>query len=335
LPIRGRTGRSLTRAPIGDEGIRALTRGLRVVAVVVSWNRRDLLAESLAAINGQARRPDAVVVVDNASTDGTPEFVDGNHPEVDLIQLDTNIGGAGGFSVGLTRALALRADLVWLMDDDTVPEPSALEELIRARQAYRGHSPVLIASKVVWTDGRDHPMNTPRPKPGVREAEREAAALVDCVPIRSASFVSILVDAGEVRRHGLPLADYFLWNDDFEFTTRLLRHGPGLYCPASVVVHKTRTFGSTAADPGERFFLEVRNKVWLFTRSRGLKPAERAVYLGSTVRRWARTFAASHDRVTLAKGLGNGLLTGLRHGPRPTDEVLTAAGIDLSTGARR
>jgi GT2 family glycosyltransferase len=306
-----------------------------VVAVVVSWNRRDLLVEALAAINDQTRRPDRVVVVDNASTDGTPDLVLDNYPDVDLVPLDTNTGGAGGFAVGLTRALALHADWVWLMDDDTVPQRSALQELIRVRQNYRDHGLVLIASKVVWTDGRDHPMNTPRPKPGVRDAEREAAALVDCLPIRSASFVSILIDAGEVRRRGLPMADYFLWNDDFEFTTRLLRHRRGLYCPPSVVVHKTRTFGSTDADPGERFFLEVRNKVWLFTRSPGLNPLERAVYAGSTLRRWAHTFAASKDRATLAKGLGSGLLTGLRRGPRPTNEVLTAAGVDPSTGARR
>ena len=312
-----------------------MTQALRVVAVVVSWNRRDLLVEALAAINDQTRRPDRVVVVDNASTDGTPDLVLDNYPDVDLVPLDTNTGGAGGFAVGLTRALALHADWVWLMDDDTVPQRSALQELIRVRQNYRDHGLVLIASKVVWTDGRDHPMNTPRPKPGVRDAEREAAALVDCLPIRSASFVSILIDAGEVRRRGLPMADYFLWNDDFEFTTRLLRHRRGLYCPPSVVVHKTRTFGSTDADPGERFFLEVRNKVWLFTRSPGLNPLERAVYAGSTLRRWAHTFAASKDRATLAKGLGSGLLTGLRRGPRPTNEVLTAAGVDPSTGARR
>ena len=92
------------------------------------------------------------------------------------------------------------------------------------------------------------------------------------MPIRSASFVSVLVDAAMVRERGLPLADYFLWNDDFEFTTRLIRGRRALYCPASVVVHKTKTFGSTDADPGERFYYEVRNKLWLFARSRGLSP---------------------------------------------------------------
>ena len=62
------------------------------------------------------------------------------------------------------------------------------------------------------------------------------------------------------------------------------------------MLHKTKVFGSTDADPGERFFYEVRNKVWLFTRSRGLRPAEKAVYGASTLRRWARTFARSEDR---------------------------------------
>jgi glycosyltransferase involved in cell wall biosynthesis len=184
----------------------------------------------------------------------------------------------------------------------------------------------VLASRVVWTDGRDHPMNTPRPKPGASAAERRAASAVGCVPIRSASFVSIMCDAQVVRERGLPVADYFLWNDDFEYSTRLIRSRVGLSVPASVVVHKTASFGSTDVDPGERFFLEVRNKVWLFTRSRGLGPVEKVVYGGSTVRRWARTFTRSRDRRTLARGLGRGLLTGLLTRPRPNGVVLTAAG---------
>ena len=104
------------------------------------------------------------------------------------------------------------------------------------------------------------------------------------MPVRSASFVSVMCDADAVRERGLPVADYFLWNDDFEYTTRLTRRRAGLYVPGSVVVHKTRVFGSTDVDPGERFSLEVRNKVWLFTRSAGLSPAEKLLYGGSTLR---------------------------------------------------
>ncbi|NDU77928.1 glycosyltransferase [Actinomadura sp. DSM 109109] len=301
--------------------------GPRVTAVVVTHNRRALLVEALDALARQTRPPDAVTVVDNASSDGTPALVRDRYPHVDLVELAVNTGGAGGFAAGIARALdapAAAGGLIWLMDDDTVPEPEALAALLGARERAPGE-PALVASRVVWTDGRDHPMNTPRVKPGASRAELADAAEAGCSPVRSASFVSVLVDAEAVRESGPPVADYFLWNDDFEFTTRLLRGRRGLYCPASVVVHKTRTFGGTDADPGDRFYYEVRNKLWLFTRSRGLAPAERVLYAGSTVRRWARTYARSQDRATLRRGLLRGVRDGVRRRPRPTGEVISAA----------
>jgi rhamnopyranosyl-N-acetylglucosaminyl-diphospho-decaprenol beta-1,3/1,4-galactofuranosyltransferase len=301
----------------------------RVVAVVVTYNRRDLLVEALTAVLGQSRVPDLVIVVDNASTDGTADMVRSRFPSARLATAQRNTGGAGGFAYGLALALADAADLVWLMDDDTVPEPGALAALLDARALHPGGPPTLIASRVVWTDGRPHPMNTPRTKPFASKAERAAAAAAGCLPIRSASFVSILVDASVSRARGLPEADYFLWNDDFEFTARLLRGQAGLLCPASVVVHKTRAFGSTDADPGQRFFYEVRNKVWTLRTGASLAPAERLLYGGSTLRRWARTFAKSSDRGTLRSCLITGLAAGLRTSPRPTEEVLASAGLPV------
>jgi rhamnopyranosyl-N-acetylglucosaminyl-diphospho-decaprenol beta-1,3/1,4-galactofuranosyltransferase len=309
-----------------------MTGTLSVTAVVVTYNRRDLLLESLAAVLAQDRVPEQVIVVDNASEDGTAAAVRDKFPAVQLTELKRNSGGAGGFAAGLALALTGGADLIWLMDDDTVPEPGALAALLAARDrmlARAGRPPALVASQVLWTDGREHPMNTPRRKPFAAKAERLAAAAVGCVPIRSASFVSILVDAGEARRRGLPRAAYFLWNDDFEFTTRLLRGNTGLLCPASVVVHKTATFGSTDTDPGDRFFYEVRNKVWMFRDNAPLAPLERAAYAGSTLRRWARTFARSADRRALRRSLLRGLSAGVRTRPRPTPEVLADAGLPL------
>jgi rhamnopyranosyl-N-acetylglucosaminyl-diphospho-decaprenol beta-1,3/1,4-galactofuranosyltransferase len=304
----------------------------QVTAVVVTYNRRDLLLESVAAVLAQDRAPDAVIVVDNASEDGTAAAVREKFPAVRLAEFKRNSGGAGGFAGGMALALAGGADLIWLMDDDTVPEPGALGALLAARDratAGAGGPPALIASQVLWTDGRAHPMNTPRRKPFAGKAERLAAAAVGCVPIRSASFVSILVDAAQARRRGLPRADYFLWNDDFEFTTRLLRGNTGLLCAASVVVHKTKTFGSTDVDPGDRFFYEVRNKIWMFRDSAPLAPLERAAYGGSTLRRWARTFARSPDRRTLRGSLFRGISAGVRTRPRPTSEVLADAGLPV------
>lgn len=304
----------------------------RIVAVVVTWNRRDLLTESLDAVAAQTLSPVRVVVVDNASDDGTDELLAAKYPEHEVIRLGTNTGGAGGFAAGIERALTFEPDLVWLLDDDTVPQPATAETLATAWSGYEratGQRPAVLASRVVWTDGRDHPMNTPRPRPGASAAERSAARAVGAVPVRSASFVSIMCDAGVIAERGLPVADYFLWNDDFEYTTRLIRSHAGLYCPDSIVVHKTKAFGSTDADPGPRFFYEVRNKVWLFSRSTGLSPAEKALYAGSTLRRWARTFARSGDRATLLRALGRGLWAGATSAPRSNAAVLAGAGFEL------
>ena len=297
-----------------------------MVAVVVTYERLALLREALAAVLDQTRRPDAVVVVDNASTDGTAASVATEFPSVDLLRLQVNTGGAGGFAAGLERALdAHAADLVWLMDDDTVPTPGALAAALDAWSRLPGDPPALVASRVVWHDGRDHPMNTPRRSPLAGRGTGRAAAAIGCTPVRSASFVSVLVDGARARAVGPPVADYFLWNDDFEFTTRLLRGRSGLWCPDSVVVHRTKTFGASDADPGPRFYFEVRNKLWLFTRSPGLAPAERVLYAGSTLARWGRTFRGSSDRAVLRRAALRGLRDGLRSGPRPNAEVLAPA----------
>lgn len=303
----------------------------RIVAVVVTWNRRDLLRESLDAVRGQTLPPVRTVVVDNASTDGTRDLLEG-YDDLEVVGLSTNTGGAGGFAAGIERALSFEPDLVWLLDDDTVPTPTAAEALCAAWTGHAratGRPPAVVASRVVWTDGRDHPMNTPRPKPGASPAELAAARVVGCIPVRSASFVSIACDAGVIGERGLPVADYFLWNDDFEYSTRLIRDRVGLYCTDSVVVHKTRTFGATDADPGERFFYEVRNKLWLFGRSTGLSPFEKVLYGGSTLRRWGRTFKNSSDRRTLVRAGARGIWAGAWHGPRTNGEVLGAAGFVL------
>jgi GT2 family glycosyltransferase len=303
----------------------------RVVAVVVTWNRADLLREAIDAVRGQTLAPRVVVVVDNASTDGTAELLASTYADrLDVVTLARNTGGAGGFAVGIEQALTHEPDLVWLLDDDTVPTPTAAVELVRAWQRHpgdpAGRRPALVASRVVWTDGREHPMNTPRPRPGASRRERVAAESVGAIPIRSASFVSVMCDAAVVRERGFPVADYFLWNDDFEFTTRLLRGRVGLHVPASLVVHKTRTFGSTDADPGERFRFEVRNKVWLFRLSRGLGPVEKLLYGGSTLRRWVRTYRGSTHPAVLRRAGWAGLREGFGGVPRSNGAVLAEAG---------
>jgi GT2 family glycosyltransferase len=298
-----------------------------VVAVVVTHNRRELLLECLQAIDAQSRPVDEVIVVDNASADRTADAVAERFPGVRLHRLDENIGGAGGFAYGVAVARS-DADLLWLMDDDVAPLPDALEQLLAARTGYPGPPPVIVASSVVAPDGQPIRMNVARIRPFASTALRRAAGEVGCTPIRSASFVSILIDGPACRGHDLPIADYFIWNDDFEYTTRLLRRGVGLLCPASVVRHAT----VSATDPGPRFRFEVRNKIWLLTRSRGLAPWERVLYGGATLRRWVAAIARSSDRGLLVRGLARGAKESLR-APRSTADVLGAVATHRSGGS--
>jgi rhamnopyranosyl-N-acetylglucosaminyl-diphospho-decaprenol beta-1,3/1,4-galactofuranosyltransferase len=311
-----------------------MTAAPRVVAVVVAWNRRDLVVETLGALRAQTVPLHDVVVIDNASTDGSADVIRERFPEAALTTLPTNTGGAGGFTAGIERALTAHdAELVWLMDDDTVPDPTALEALLRARDtAPRGT--VVLASAVRWTDGRPHPMNTPRTRPSASRASVARAERHGCTPVRTASFVSMMIEADAIRAHGLPMADYFLWNDDFEYSARLLRRGRGYLVHASTVEHRTRTFGATDVDPGARFVFEVRNKIWMLLRSRALSPAERILYAGVALVNWTRTVARSGDRRLLMRGLADGVRQGLGRPPRPAHEVLGGLG-EITAGIRR
>lgn len=298
-----------------------------LVAVVVTYNRIDLLPKTLSGILAGELHPDRLIIINNASDDGTRVYLDELDYEIptDIVHLPQNVGGAGGFTVGIDRALIRHhADLVWIMDDDTEPTENTLSELYRAWKSYGEIAldpPALVASRVVWTNGEDHPMNTMRTKFGAGAQETARARRVGARPIRSASFVSIMMDARVMRREGLPLADFFIWNDDFEYSTRLIRNRVGLAVASSVVVHHTKTFGTTNANPGPRFYNDVRNKLWVFTRCRTLAPWEKLLYGGSTARLWVSTLAQTADRKTYATYLRRGIWDGVR-GFRSNQEVL-------------
>ena len=130
-----------------------------VCAIVVTYNRRELLVECLEKLQAQTRPPDRILVVDNASTDDTLELLS-KREGVDVLALDTNGGGAGGFEAGLREARRAGHDWYWLLDDDTFAEPDCLEQLLAGVE--RAPSPPAVMTSVVrWKDGSLHPMNWP------------------------------------------------------------------------------------------------------------------------------------------------------------------------------
>lgn len=120
----------------------------RVCAVVVTYNRKELLRKCLAALKSQTRKPDHILVVDNASTDGTPEMLKEEFPQVEVLRLPENQGSAGGFHEGMNRAYEEGWDWIWIMDDDALPEPTALERLLACSDTADILIPALVDSLI-------------------------------------------------------------------------------------------------------------------------------------------------------------------------------------------
>ena len=280
-----------------------------VACVVVTRDRRELLNACLAAVAAQTAPVHHLVVVDNASSDGTPELVRSEHAGAQLLALGRNIGSAGGFHAGIEAALGKGTRWIWLLDDDTIARPDALERLLAAPWQTAGlPAPAVLASRVDWTDGEPHPMNRPmllRREPG----RMVAAAGAGLLPIRAATFVSLLVDAAAVERHGPPDPAFFFQADDIDFTARILRTEPGYLVPDSVVEHRTASAHDYTSDPF-RFRFHLRNTL-LMMRGRAWSPVEKAA-LGWVVLSSSARFLRAHGTTketteAIAQGVREGL----------------------------
>lgn len=235
---------------------------MNVIAVVVTYNRYELLKECLGMFHGMSVKPSKVIVVDNASTDGTSVFLEqmGKDPLYKIVTLEKNIGGAGGFSYGIRLAVEEGCDWVWLMDDDTIPGVDSLELL--CDRVASDSTIGFASSRVVWTDGNDHAMNIPKFAQGEEGVE-------GCKFLDSASFVSLMVRSSVVKNIGLPYKEFFIWVDDTEYTQRIVRAGyKGIFVNDSIVVHKTKdNYGpiieTAPVSTAWKFYYGQRNSMFL------------------------------------------------------------------------
>lgn len=219
-----------------------------VAAVVVTYNRHDKLITVLDRLRSQTAPPAWVVVVDNASNDGTKEYLAGLAEDalgtsaLEIIRLEENTGGAGGFATGMKRAYELGADLFWLMDDDCYPEPEALDKLVDGHAEAQRTMPGGVAfacSLVLYRDDEIAEMNIAAPdwKWATLWAKGQRSALV-----QTCSFVSALYTRETVERIGLPFREYFIWFDDAAYARLAsVGVGPGVCILDSKVLHDTPT----------------------------------------------------------------------------------------------
>jgi rhamnopyranosyl-N-acetylglucosaminyl-diphospho-decaprenol beta-1,3/1,4-galactofuranosyltransferase len=178
---------------------------MTIAAVVVTFNRKELLKQNLDALIGQTYPLDQIIVIDNHSSDGTELFLnDAGYLKKSLIKyirLPENSGGAGGFYEGIKAAYEGGFDWIWGMDDDAIPAPNALEILIQKSSND--------TQSCYWSN-----------------CDQDNVDYCDDIKIVNHwMFVGFLINKDVVQTVGFPRKDFFIYHDDFEYAKRIVRHG--------------------------------------------------------------------------------------------------------------
>lgn len=231
-----------------------------VAAVVVTFNRLEKLKTVLASVAAQTHAVETLFVIDNASTDGTAEYLSTLElaVPVEVVTMAKNSGGAGGFSEGMRRGYASGADHVWIMDDDCYPTQEALSALIDGFDgavAELGVEVPFACSVVEFTDGSICEMNNPVP---TWDWGRLLVKGQQNVMVTACSFVSVLIPRWAIAEYGFPYSEYFIWFDDREYTLRLTARCPGVQVLDSKVVH------DMGDNRGVNFAMVDRKSLWKF-----------------------------------------------------------------------
>lgn len=245
---------------------------MTVAALVVTFNRLDLLKRCVAALKGQTRAPEEIIIVDNGSTDGTREWLASQSGLTILLQ--SNVGSAGGQATGMEHAIAAGYQWVWAMDDDVVPRRSCLERLLRCvdEEVTMVAPRVYGARKGVWEDY--HNKRLIRRRFSFRHWTAQEWGRWESSGrsswINANGFVGPLLSVKRMIQVGLPQRGYFILLDDLEFTYRLARDGGGYLVREAVVDHydppHADAYGVVVASAQWKMYYYVRNQL-LFLRS--------------------------------------------------------------------
>ncbi|HIF9263976.1 TPA: glycosyltransferase family 2 protein [Photobacterium damselae] len=208
----------------------------KVIAIVVTYKRKELLERVLTRLSEQSFKLSRVLVVDNNSQDGTEELVKTfylNDNIFEYYNTGANLGGAGGFNYGFQLANNYEYDYLWLMDDDFLPAINCLDELISVGtkgiiQPIRFNldgscaeiTPVVYdLSKVLCTNPKSYTVADIYNE--ITESEIEIAA----VP-----FEGPLISKDVVKEIGFPESNFFIFNDDLDYSIRARKAGFKITC---------------------------------------------------------------------------------------------------------
>ncbi|AMK78694.1 MULTISPECIES: glycosyltransferase family 2 protein [Methylomonas] len=216
-----------------------------IIAIVVNWNGKAYLQACISSVLAElANYGGELLLVDNASTDGSVDFVQRNFPNVTILQTGENLGGAGGFSAGMQAALQCKkCEFIWLLDNDIVVESNALAPLLdnldTNPNAGAAGSQICLYNKpdtiqeigarlTPWLGGLQQCFSGQQRLPPTEPAF-EVDYLAAC---------SILIKRSCLEQVGV-FGDFFIFYDDVEWGLRTKRAGWSLWgVPASVIRHQ-------------------------------------------------------------------------------------------------
>lgn len=218
---------------------------LRVIAVIVTFNRKFLLEECINSLLKQTYKLYKIVILDNASTDGTKEYLEEKKllNKVEYFRLKKNTGASGGFYYGMMKAMKYKSDWIWLMDDDAEAEKNSLKYLID----NISQDSIALFPKVIHLPSKKIEFW----HRGYFEIEKTKNLHKDLeinhynenkVKITKASFIGLFVRSSKIEDIGYPIKDFFIWVDDIEYTYRISTHGNMYLINKSIMFHKD-TYG--------------------------------------------------------------------------------------------
>ncbi len=218
----------------------------KIVAVVVTYNRLKLLKQCLAALQNQTVPLDAIMVVNNGSTDGTTDWL---MQQAGLTVINqNNVGGAGGFHTGIKAAYTAGYDWIWIMDDDAFPQADCLQYLLAAKATLPVND--LVLAPVVVEDHQIDLLHRgfidaavlQQPLQQLLSGKQIAEAQSPVIEISFSSFIGMFISRAVIEAAGYPLADYYIFHDDVEYSIRIKQQQFPIYLvKEAIVYHKVNT----------------------------------------------------------------------------------------------
>lgn len=193
---------------------------MKLGTIIVTYNRISLLKECIEACISQSVKFEKIFVVNNASTDGTTEYLEQlNAENIEIITLAENLGGAGGFYKGIELAQKHDLDYVLLIDDDAILDCNYNQEIVKYMQqdnnifAYSG---TVKTNNEIQFGHRRHLSKKFKEIDSISEDYDGYYFDYDL-----ATFCGLFISVDIIRKIGLPCKDFFIWYDDTEYSLRI------------------------------------------------------------------------------------------------------------------